>query len=494
MTYFKMPKFNIVPQIMTYLVFALVLFLHPGVSMGAEKKAGWWAKASKPYHRTVLHGISENTPASEYIARVLVKKFEMETGIRVELETVSWNDMYDKSIKDMATKTGRYDFVYVEQDILSVYLTQNYLVNLSLLLKKNSGLASPQFSFEHFNSFLNYFRDPETRDIYGVPIEAFLKVYAYRKDLFEDPDIQKAFHETYEYPLAPASTFSQYRDIAEFFTKWGRQNQKKLWGTTLQASIDHAASFHEFVETIAPSFGVFNWGINMDTWTASVENGGTLNSKRAKEALTYWVNLLQFSPPGATGSTWYEVAAAFAAGQAAQGWIYGENIVWISTDPRRSKVVGKVGVALPPLYKGVLEDAKAGRGYIGYYDGGAFGIPSSSKHQEASLLWLQYLGQESVQLDWSVQAGRIVQNSVLDDPHIQAYDTKTVGYFSFFRNHSRLFAGAPYFPFYTSMREIVTPYIHQAIRGRMSPGDALDKAATRMDELLSRLKKKGLLQ
>ena len=40
--------------------------------------------------------------------------------------------------------------------------------------------------------------------------------------------------------------------------------------------------------------------------------------------------------------------------------------------------------------RGVMEDAEAGKGYIGYYDGGAFGIPSPSKNKEAALLFLQY--------------------------------------------------------------------------------------------------------
>ena len=40
-------------------------------------------------------------------------------------------------------------------------------------------------------------------------MEAFIKVYLYRKDLFEDPDIQAAFKEQYGYDLAPATTFDQ---------------------------------------------------------------------------------------------------------------------------------------------------------------------------------------------------------------------------------------------------------------------------------------------
>ena len=46
-------------------------------------------------------------------------------------------------------------------------------------------------------------------------------------------------------------------------------------------------------------------------------------------------------------------------------------------------------ITLPPLEPGVMEAAEAGTGYIGYYDGGAFGIPHSSKNKEAALLFLR---------------------------------------------------------------------------------------------------------
>jgi multiple sugar transport system substrate-binding protein len=119
----------------------------------------------------------------------------------------------------------------------------------------------------------------------------------------------------------------------------------ELWGTTVQGATGHSSSFYEFFESIAPTFGVYNWGINQENWKATVENGGEMNSDAAKAALAFWVGLLADAPPEATASTWDEVAASFAAGRAAQGWVYGENAAWIATDPERSKVVGNVGVA-----------------------------------------------------------------------------------------------------------------------------------------------------
>ena len=77
--------------------------------------------------------------------------------------------------------------------------------------------------------------------------------------------------------------------------------------------------------------------------------------------------------------------------------------------------------------------AEAGEGYIGYYDGGAFGIPHSSKNKEAALLWLQYIGQPSVQADWAVAGARIVQTATYDDPKVQEQDAKVDGYYTLMR-------------------------------------------------------------
>ncbi len=53
--------------------------------------------------------------------------FEKLTGIKVELEATSWDQMYNKAIQDMQAGTGIYDFVYIEQDIIYSYLANNYL-------------------------------------------------------------------------------------------------------------------------------------------------------------------------------------------------------------------------------------------------------------------------------------------------------------------------------------------------------------------------------
>ena len=446
----------------------------------------WWADAAAPYAGATIRGVSESTPPSNYVADVLAAQFTELTGINVEFETTSWDQMYSKAINDMEANTGIYDFVYIEQDIIYSYLAQDYLVNLTQFAADNPDLAYEGYDESEFTSFADYFKNADG-DLFGVPMEAFVKVYLYRKDLFENADIMAAFEEAYGYPLAPAESFDQYRDNAEFFTGYGESMDMDLWGTTVQGSTGHPASTYEFLESIGPSFGLYNWGINLDAGSAMSANGGALDGDTAVEALTFWLSMLEFAPPEATSSTWDEVASTFAAGRAAQGWVYGENAAWIATDESRSAVTGNVGVRLPVTAEGVIDAAEMGDGYIGYYDGGAFGIPHSSRNKEATLLWLQFIGQQSVQAEWAAAGARITHTATFDDPLIAEQDAKVDGYYTLLEEQGPLFAGAPPFPFHAQVREVIDPFIQRAILGELSPAEALSQAAAAVDEELDRL-------
>lgn len=449
--------------------------------------ADFWSDAGKAYEGVTIRGVSESTPPSNYVKDVLAPAFTEATGIKVEFEATSWDQMYDKAIKDMEANTGIYDFVYIEQDIVYSYLSRDFLVDLTKALADNPDLKAPNFSFDEFTSFIDYFKNDDG-DVFGVPMEAFVKIYLYRKDLFGDQEAKDAFKAKYGYDLAPATTHQQYKDIADFFTQWGKDHDMELWGTTVQAHSGHPASWYEFFESWGPTFGVYNWGIDANNnYAASVANGGSMNGPKAKEALAYWLDLLNDAPPEATQSTWDEVAATFAAGRAAQGLVYGENAAWIAADDTKSNVVGNVGVALPPLSDGVMAEVEGGTGYIGYYDGGAFGIPHSSKNKEATLLFLQYIGQDEVQPGWAIAAPRITHTATYADPDVMKMDAELDGYYTLLKDKGPLFAGAPPYPFHAQVREATAPFFYEAIIGQLTADEALDKMAEAAEAELTKL-------
>ncbi|MCX7645177.1 MAG: extracellular solute-binding protein [Rhodobacteraceae bacterium] len=473
---------------MTYLSRAGALALAMGLTgLSSPALADFWSDAGANYQGVVLRGVTESTPPSNYIKDVLAPQFEAATGIKVEIETTSWDQMYDKAIKDMEAGTGIYDMVYIEQDIIYAYLARNFLVDITQALADKPELKAPTFDEGKFTSFANYFKDANGH-LFGVPMEAFIKLYLYRKDLFEDPAIQAAFKEKTGRDLKPATTHEEYTAIADFFTEYGKENGLELWGSTAQAHTGHPASWYEFFESVAPTFGVWNWGIDANNnYAATVANGGKMNSDEAKAALKWWLHLRDVGPPESAQSTWTEVATTFAAGRAAQGLVYGENAAWIASDPNQSKVVGKVGFALPPTAPGVMEAAEAGTGYIGYYDGGAFGVPVTSKNREAALLFLQFIGQDEVQADWAVAAPRITNTATYDDPKIAEMDAKLGGYYTMLRDQGRLFAGAPPYPFHAQLRGALEPIFFDILTGKIGPDEGLDAMAAKTEEELTAL-------
>ena len=210
----------------------------------AEIDEAWWKAAAEPYQGVTIRGVTESSPPSLYIREVLAPEFEALTGIRVDVETTSWDQMFDKAIKDMETGTGIYDRAYIGQDIIYSYLARDFLTNLSQFLADNPSLNAPTYDEANFTTFADYFKD-DAGDLYGVPMEAFLKVYLYRTDLFNDPDIQAAFKEKTGRDLVPATTHAEYAEIAQFFTDYGEENDLELWGTTAQAHTGHVASWYE---------------------------------------------------------------------------------------------------------------------------------------------------------------------------------------------------------------------------------------------------------
>ena len=447
----------------------------------------FWTEAAKPYAGTVLHGVTESTPPSNFIKDVLAPRFEELTGIRVDIETTSWDQMYDKAIKDMEAGTGIYDMVYIEQDIIYSYLSRDFLVDTTKLLADNPALKAPTYDEANFTTFADYFKDANG-DLYGIPMEAFIKIYLYRTDLFNDPAIQAAYKEATGKDLAPATNHEDYTAIAKFFYEYGQANNLELWGTTVQGHTGHAASWYEYYESVAPTFGIYNWGIDANNnYAATVANGGTMNSDTAKAALQWWLDLRQYAPPETDQSTWTETGTTFGAGRVAQGLIYGENAGWIAADATKSLVTGKVGVALPPVAEGVMEAAEADTGYIGYYDGGAFGMPVTSKNKEAAMLFLEFMGQNEVQPDWAVAAPRVTNTATYDDPKVAAMNEELGGYYDLLKDKGYLFAGAPAYPFHAQVREATAPIFFDILTGKLNASDGLDQMAAKAEEELTAL-------
>lgn len=464
----------------------MAVTVQPGVAQveNMTQFEQWVANAAKPYKGVTIKGISESTPPSTKIKQKIIPRFEKLTGINVQFNPTSWGAMYNKSIQDMVRGTGIYDFVYVEQDIVYSYIQKEWLTNLSEYQSNHPDLTYNNLNVEDFTTFVNNFRSQEG-DLYGMPIEAFLKVYTYRADLFNDPEIKAAYKDKYGDELKPADDWDEYEQIAKFFYNWGQQHGGDIYGHAAQAK-DHPALGYALVETYWPAVGITNWGIDLKTMRAK---NGSINSKTASNQLGRFIDLLEYAPPGVRTYTWDGVAGAMANGKVAQAMIYGENVGWIGTDSSQSNVVGKVGVALPPSSAPVRQMAKTKEGYLGYYDGASFSVPHSSNKKAAAWLFLQYVSTAKYSTDiLAKEATAVFRESVLNQMVGSSMDKKLGGYFTLMKDHGNMFKGAPPFPFHKILMESVyLPNIVSAVHGGKAPKDIVANIEKETDNLLIKL-------
>ncbi|MDK6029531.1 extracellular solute-binding protein [Ignisphaera sp. 4213-co] len=397
--------------------------------------------------------VTESTPTSLFIRDVLAPEFSKVSGINAIVETVSWDEMYRKTVATLQAKTTDYDVFYIEQDIVGQFGVLGWLEDLMPYLSDKE-LTWPGYDPADLYTLNQYYFRGK---LLAIPFEAFLKIYVYRKDLFEKYGIK----------LPEVLTWDFVKNVAEFFGAGTKE--PGVYGWVAQAA-SHPCLWFEMVESIWPTFGVHYWGISNDL------SHVYFNNTCGKKAFRLYIELLKYAPPGVTSYTWDEVGATFTRGGAVQGLMYAEFFGTIFK--QNPAMIGKYGVAYPPIdpacYKG---------GYIGYFDGGGMGInPYIPRERKiAAWLFIQWVtSKDSVRKMAEGVTTTIVRWSVIQELGPKLDEKYGYGYWALMMKAIRenVFRGAPPTPTYdiATTTELFTT-LHKAVTGEMSPDEALDKAA-----------------
>src|SRR5690606_8014181 len=236
-------------------------------------------------------------------------------------------------------------------------------------------------------------------------IDGDLHTLSYRTDLFDDPEEQAAFKERYGYDLAPPTTWEEYYDIAEFFTRpeegiWGTAEAFRRGGQQFWFFFTHAASYTNHPDNPGSMF------FDPETMDAQMNNPGWVRG------LEEYVKASKLAPPNALSFSFGEVNAAVAGGQVAESIGWGDTGV-IAADPKQSKIPGNVGSAILPGSTEIW-NYKTGQwdkfDEVIYSPFMAFGgwqaaVPAASQNQEASWNFIEFLSSPEVSGEAAVTGG-----------------------------------------------------------------------------------------
>jgi multiple sugar transport system substrate-binding protein len=318
--------------------------------------------------------------------------YEEQTGIKVTVVQEPWGSFYNLAFTEFAAGGDTWDMIVGDSQWLGQAATQGHYVDITDFLTSNGihETVTP--------ATLTYYGEYPTGSgtYWAYPTEGDADGWAYRKDLFEDPEEMAAFEAEYGYPLAVPETWEQLMDIAKFFTR----PEENLYGAAIYTQKDYDAITMGY-ENVMFSYGA-NWQ-NVET----NEVLGVVNSPEAVAALEYYRELYQCcSPPGLGNAFFQETNDAFIKGQAAMAMNYFAFFPALASEATNPYAATTGYFANPAGPNGDRYAALGGQGIsvISYI---------SPERQQAALDFIQWFAQEEIQLEWALYGGYTCNINVL---------------------------------------------------------------------------------
>ncbi|MEU0090713.1 extracellular solute-binding protein [Kribbella sp. NPDC006257] len=246
--------------------------------------------------------------------------YQKETGTTVELVELPYDGLYDRIQTELGAGKTSFDVAALDAIWLSAF---------------SAGVAPLD----------DLFTDDVKRDLFpglvteaqvggsyvGMPVWTNSEILYYRTDLFGDPKEKAAFQTKYGYPLVPPTTWKQYKDVAEFFTRdTNGDGQTDLYGTDVKGAVET-----EWLATVSQT--------GEKTMVLDPKSGDvTIDDADHLAALNFYTSLLPSAPPGAAQLDWAGAQNLFYQGKLAMMRFWGHAY---TQTPANAAVKGKIGVA-----------------------------------------------------------------------------------------------------------------------------------------------------
>ena len=484
-------------------------YFSPSAAEHAEKmkELAWFAEAAKEFRGKSIKSVAEEIKTHYWERDVLSQAFMEITGIEVDHKITGEGEVVRHILDQMMTGRLLFDAYVNDADMIGTHLRLDKVVNLSEY-SKNDGLR-----YTNPNLRIDDFLNPEFGQDYDgnqlqLPDQQFANLYWFRYDWFTRADLMAEFKAKYGYELGVPINWAAYEDIAEFFTG------KTIDGTKVYGHLDYGLRSPSlgwrFTDAWLSIAGVGDvglpnghpvdeWGIRVEQRVpvgSSVSRGGALNGPAAVYALTkyiYW--LKQFAPPEAINWRWVDAGPKAAEGNIAQRVF--QYITWLSDERfhrQGSKLVdefGKPKWRVAPTPHGKYWDPGM---KVGYQDAGSWTIPKNvkGKRRHMAWLWAQFCVSRTVSLKKFLVGGTPVRKSTVNADYLTKHKDNWGGLIDFYRSDERqrwtdTGVNVPHYP---ALSSTWWPNIAKALKGELTPQQAMDEMAQAQDKIMANIRVK----
>ncbi len=381
----------------------------------------------------------------------LSKDFTAETGIKMKFEFVPWTNFADRFLNELNSKGKLCDLMIGDSQWIGGGATYGHYVKLNDFFEKE-GISMDDFAPATVYAYSTWPKG--TPNYYALPAMGDALGWVYRKDWFARPELQKEFKEKHGRDLGVPKTWTELKQVAEFFQ--GREiDGKKVYGAAIYTERGSEGI------TMGVTAAMYSWGFKYENTPGKYDMEGAVNSPEAAEALEFYKSMYKCcTPPGHSDAYMVANLDAYKSGQVAM------QMNWFAFFPgiAKDEAVGgdKSGFFVNPSQK-VAASTLGGQG---------ISVVSYSDKQDEALQYIKWFAKPDVQAKWWALGGYSCHNSVLNDP---GFKTST----PFAADFLKAMAGVKDFwqePIYAELLQSMQKRVHDfVVADKGTAKEALDK-------------------
>ncbi|NKJ08543.1 sugar ABC transporter substrate-binding protein [Rhizobium sp. SG741] len=399
---------------------------------------------AKPLDGVTLTLASQNDPFGAVLTK-LAAEFKQDTGADLKVEVMDYGTLLTKTTADFVGNTKGYDLVTMDIVWAGAYQENGYSVDLTDWVKRDAAELDLDDIYPVILQSLGQYKGHYV----AFPFAAYANVLAYRKDLFQAAG------------LSVPTTVDELVSDAKKLT----DPSKKQYGFVANGQKGPA---------VAQDWMQYN--NQMGGSILDKDGKPALNSPENVKSLTVYKQLfVETAPPGAIEYDWGGREESFRQGTAAmmQTWSVGAPGY---SDPASSNVVGKVGITIAPVGKGVSPQYGVG----GW--GMAINADIDPKQKEAAWTFIKWLVSKKIHKEFNMNgAGSFMRKSEMTDPDLTAK-------FDFLPVVAKTYENGngdyrPRIPEYPEIQDILGAAVNSVLAGAAEPQAALDEAQVEAKKL-----------
>jgi len=260
-------------------------------------------------------------------------EFEKLTGAKINIVTVPFSDLYQKALTDFSTGTNSYDAIVFDPQWMSDFVTPGYLEDLT-----SKVTSDPVIQWNDIGPFFRDFSATFQGKVYAIPLDGDFHMIYYRSDLIK----------------TPPATWDDYVTLAQQYQGKDLDGDGKPdYGSCI--AMKRGAQSYWFITSIASAY-IQSQGTSQGAFFTTDTFQPLTNNDAFSKALDIYKTLSTLGPPDLLNDDVGNTRGLFTGGRCALSMDWGD-IGPLAVDPTTSKVIDKVGAAILPGSKQVLDRA-----------------------------------------------------------------------------------------------------------------------------------------